>query len=150
MAQAGWLLPVCRVAVVGCCSCAPCIQAACVPECLHAHNIPTLRISAAAAGGSRGAVSVVSAHPPTHPPSHPPIHHTHPCKNPQARLERMVSFLPEKLTGGLAWLAGVPDAADAAERLRKEPMFCMETGAEGGAASTLCVCVGVGEMLLAC
>jgi hypothetical protein len=58
--------------------------------------------AAAAAGGSRGAVSVVSAHPPTHPPSHPPIHHTHPCKNPQARLERMVSFLPEKLTGGLA------------------------------------------------
>jgi Flp pilus assembly protein TadB len=83
-------------------------------------------------------------------PSMPTRPLTHPPTRLQARLERMVSFLPGKLTGGLAWLAGVPDAADAAARLRKEPMFCMETGAEGGAASTLCVCVGVGEMLLAC
>lgn len=58
---------------------------------------------------------------PASPAAHPPLAPATPFL--QLRFSELVEFLPRKL----AALAGVPDADTAAERLRRQPMFCMET-----------------------
>ncbi|KAL4457464.1 hypothetical protein ABPG75_012329 [Micractinium tetrahymenae] len=45
----------------------------------------------------------------------------------EAAVAGAVAFLPAKAMAGLAKAMGVPSAAAAAEQLRREPMFCMET-----------------------
>lgn len=40
----------------------------------------------------------------------------------------MVDHLRDEVAAGLAKITGAPDLAAAAEQLRREPMFCVETG----------------------
>jgi hypothetical protein len=47
----------------------------------------------------------------------------------------VVGHLQEELAAGLAKLTGAPDLAAAAEQLRQEPMFCVETGGGRGGIS---------------
>ena len=54
-------------------------------------------------------------------------------------LPQVMDFLPGMLRLGLGKLAGVQDRASAEEQLRREPMFCLETGEPcvGGHAALL-------------
>ena len=57
-------------------------------------------------------------------------------------ITQAVTYLPDKLTSGLAKIVRVQSIGAAEEQLRKEPMFCMETG-EGEGALPFCGLCGI-------